>query len=40
VVSHVKACQQHLGNKPLVLQEFGKKPAGPGRRALLQQVSV
>eukprot|EP00775_Hariotina_reticulata_P002092 gene2092-2410_t len=38
VLSHVKACQAHLGNKPLVLQEFGKKPGGPGRKAMLQQL--
>jgi hypothetical protein len=34
------ACQQQLGGKPLVLQEFGKKPGGPGRTLLFTEVSV
>lgn len=36
--SHVDACSQ-LG-KPLVLSEFGKKPAGPERAAFYEKVST
>jgi hypothetical protein len=34
------ACQQQLGDKPLVLQEFGKKPGGAGRAMLFTEVRV
>ena len=29
--SHAAACKQHLGGKALVLQEYGKRPAGEVR---------
>lgn len=35
---HVQCCQD-LG-KPLVITEFGKKPAGPGRAVLYNQVTI
>ncbi|WIA41585.1 hypothetical protein OEZ86_008948 [Tetradesmus obliquus] len=38
VQAHMAACQQQLGGKPLVLQEFGKKPGGPGRAALFTEM--
>ncbi|KAF6255331.1 glycoside hydrolase superfamily [Scenedesmus sp. NREL 46B-D3] len=38
VRAHMAACQQQLGGKPLVLQEFGKKPAGPGRTRLFSEM--
>jgi hypothetical protein len=38
VRAHMAACQQQLGGKPLVLQEFGKKPGGPGRTLLFTEV--
>jgi hypothetical protein len=34
------ACQQQLGGKTLVLQEFGKKPGGPGRTLLFTEVCI
>ncbi|KAF8058333.1 MAN1 [Scenedesmus sp. PABB004] len=40
VRAHMRACAEALGGKPLVLQEFGKKPAGAGRTALFQQMSA
>lgn len=36
--AHITACSKYLGGKPLMLQEFGKKPAGPGRTDLFQRV--
>jgi hypothetical protein len=32
--------QQQLGGKPLVLQEFCKKPGGPGRTFIFTEVGV
>lgn len=37
VKSHVEASKTLLG-KPLCLQEFGKKPAGPGRARLFEEL--
>jgi hypothetical protein len=37
--AHVDACAQHLG-KPLVLAEFGSKPAGPARAAFYGKVRL
>lgn len=38
VSAHIEACSKYLGGKPLVLQEFGKKPAGAARTELFSQV--
>eukprot|EP00878_Enallax_costatus_P010436 GHUV01010894.1.p1 GENE.GHUV01010894.1~~GHUV01010894.1.p1 ORF type:complete len:332 (+),score=66.25 GHUV01010894.1:778-1773(+) len=38
VQSHIQVCERYLGGKPLVLQEFGKRPAGRGRTALFTEV--
>jgi mannan endo-1,4-beta-mannosidase len=37
VRGHADAAARVLG-KPLCLQEFGKRPAGPGRAAMFEQV--
>lgn len=37
--AHVDCCTGRLG-KPLVLSEFGKKPAGPTRAAFYQKVRL
>eukprot|EP00879_Flechtneria_rotunda_P011999 GHRR01012532.1.p1 GENE.GHRR01012532.1~~GHRR01012532.1.p1 ORF type:complete len:342 (+),score=76.98 GHRR01012532.1:359-1384(+) len=38
IAAHIRACQVYLGSKPLVLQEFGKRPAGSGRAELFREV--
>lgn len=39
VSAHIDACSRYLGGKPLVLQEFGTKPAGAARTQLFSEVS-
>lgn len=36
--SHIDACRQHLGGKPVLLQEFGTRPGGAHRQALYTEL--